>query len=83
MGDFLNGPVVGVCLPVQWTWIASLVWEDSTCCGAAGPVHHDYRSPWALEPVLHNKRNHLEKKPSSHKTEEPLVAATRESPHKA
>ena len=64
MGDFLVGPVVGVCLPVQWTRIAPLVWEDSTCRGAARPVYHDYGSPWALEPVLHNKRSHCREKPT-------------------
>ena len=27
-----------ICLPVQGTWVWYLVWEDSTCHGAAGPV---------------------------------------------
>ena len=31
-----------VCLPVQGTWVRALVWEDPTCCGAAGPVSHNY-----------------------------------------
>ena len=27
-------------LPVQGTWVWSLIWEDSTCCLAAKPVYH-------------------------------------------
>ena len=33
-----------VCLPMQGTWVRALVWEDPTCCGATGPVSHNY---WA------------------------------------
>ena len=29
-------------LPVQGTWVPSLVWEDPTCCEATKPVHHNY-----------------------------------------
>ena len=50
-------------LPIQETWVQSLVWEDSTGCGAIEPLHHDYWSLWALEPVLCNKRSHPNKKP--------------------
>ena len=32
------------CLPAQGTWVRSLVWEDSTWCGATKSVHHNY---WA------------------------------------
>ena len=40
-------------LPVQGTWVQTLVWEDSTCCGAAKPMCHNY---WActLKPASHN-----------------------------
>ena len=31
-------------LPVQGTWVQSLVQEDSTCCGATKPMCHNYRS---------------------------------------
>ena len=31
-----------VCLPMQGTWVWALVWEDPTCCGATGPVSHNY-----------------------------------------
>ena len=31
-----------ICLPMQGTRVRALVWEDSTCRGAAGPVSHDY-----------------------------------------
>ena len=29
-------------LPVQGTWVPSLVWEDSTFCGASKPMDHNY-----------------------------------------
>ena len=40
-------------LPLQGTWVRSLVREDPTCCGATKPVSHN---DWActLEPVSHN-----------------------------
>ena len=31
-----------ICLPMQGTQVQALVWEDSTCRGAAGPVSHNY-----------------------------------------
>ena len=31
-----------ICLPVEGTWVQSLVWEDPTCRGATKPVCHDY-----------------------------------------
>ena len=41
-GDFLGGPVVKNCLPMQGTGVQSLVQEDSTYCRAAKPVQHNY-----------------------------------------
>ena len=40
-------------LPVQGTWVQSLVWEDPTCHGATKPVRHNYGA-CALEPMSHN-----------------------------
>ena len=31
-----------ICLPMQGTRVRTLVWEDPTCHGAAGPVSHNY-----------------------------------------
>ena len=47
-----------VCLPMQGTWVRSLVQQDSTCCGAAKPVCHNY---WtcALEPSGCNYWAHM------------------------
>ena len=42
----LGSPVVNN-LPVQWTWVPSLVWDDSTCCKASKPESHNY---WAHVP---------------------------------
>ena len=33
---------LGVCLPMQGTWVRALVWEDPTCHGATRPVSHNY-----------------------------------------
>ena len=51
------------------------------------PVHHNYRAlvpqllkPVCLEPVLRNKRSHHNEKPAHCNEEQPLLAATRESP---
>ena len=70
-------------LPMQGTWVRSLVGEDPTCRGATRPVSHNYwacalepssRNYWAhmlqllkptgLEPVLHNRRSHLNENPA-------------------
>ena len=65
-----------ICLATQRTLVWSLVQEDPTCRGATKPVHHNYWacaleplcrnywSPWALEPVLHNKRSRCGGKPT-------------------
>ena len=29
-------------LPMQGTWVRTLVWEDPTCCGAIEPMRHNY-----------------------------------------
>ena len=29
-------------LPMQGTWVQSLVWEDSTCHRETKPTYHDY-----------------------------------------
>ena len=75
-------------LPRQETQVWSLVQEDPTCRRATKPMYHNYWacaleptglnywSPFTLEPVFHNKR-------SAATWEEPLLAATRESPHAA
>ena len=33
---------LGICLPMQGTWVRALVWEDPTCRGATGPVSRNY-----------------------------------------
>ena len=52
-----------ICLPMQGTWVPSLVWEDSTCCRAVKPRHHNLLKPARLKPVLHNKRSRHNDKP--------------------
>ncbi|KAJ8775825.1 hypothetical protein J1605_016052 [Eschrichtius robustus] len=74
-------------LPMQGTRVRSLVREDPICRGAAKPVCHNYRAhvpqllkPAHLEPVLRNKRSRRNEKLAHHYEEQPLLAATRESP---
>ena len=42
LGTSLVMQWLGICLPMQGTWVRALVWEDPTCRGAAGPVSHNY-----------------------------------------
>ena len=53
LGDFPGVTVDSSPLANTGTRVQSLVWEDSTCCGATKLVRHNY---WAstLEPVNHN-----------------------------
>ena len=51
-------------LPMQETWIPSLVWKDPICLGAAKPACHSY---WGClrqlpKPVHRNKRSHHSEK---------------------
>ena len=41
--DFSFGPMVKLrlCLPMQGTWVQSLLQEDSTCHGATKPMRHN------------------------------------------
>ena len=52
-GTSLMAQWLRIRLPVQGTWVQSLVWENPTCSGANKPVHHNY---WAcaLVPASHN-----------------------------
>ena len=50
-------------LPMQGTWVWSLVWEDPTCHEATEPVCRS-PSPRALGSVLCNKRSHRSEKPT-------------------
>ena len=53
IGTSLVAQWLRIHLPMQGTWVQSLVREDPTCHGAAKPVHGNY---WAcaLEPASHN-----------------------------
>ena len=37
LGASLVAQWLRICLPMQGTRVRALVWEDPTCCGAAGP----------------------------------------------
>ena len=50
-------------LPMQGTWIRSLIQEDPTCCGATKPWCHNYRSLRALEAMLCNEKSRHNEKP--------------------
>ena len=40
IGTSLVAQWIRLHLPMQGTWVRSLVWEDSMCCGATKPMHH-------------------------------------------
>ena len=42
LGASLVAQWLRVCLPMQGTRVRALVWEDTTCRGATGPVSHNY-----------------------------------------
>ena len=44
---------VRICLPMQGTWVWSLIWEDPTCCRTTKPISHNH---WACayDPVSRN-----------------------------
>ena len=86
----LGGSVVRICLPVQETWVGSLIQENPMCHGAAKPMHHDYwacalepmsRNYWSLltlEAMLHNRRSYQNEKPMHCNEEQASLATTRE-----
>ena len=41
---FPGGSVDKNQLPMQETWVQSLIQEDSICCGATKPVCHDHQT---------------------------------------
>ena len=47
IGTSLVAQWIRMCLPMQGTWVQSLVQEDSTCCRATKPVCCNYWNPWA------------------------------------
>ena len=49
IGTSLVAQSLRIRLPMQGTWVWSLVWEDPTCCGATKPMCHNY---WACAPRL-------------------------------
>ena len=58
VGTSLVAQWLRICLPMQGTWVWSLVPEDPTCHGATKPLCHNY---WAcaLEPASHNYWAHV------------------------
>ena len=58
-----------ICLPMLGTQVQALVWEDSTCCGAAKAHELKLLKSMHLEPMLCNKRSHCNNRPV-HRNEE-------------
>ena len=87
MGTSLVVQWVGICLPMQGSWVPSLVWENPTCLEATKQVSSNYWAyllqllkPACLEPLLDNVRSHCNEKPGHCNEEQPLLSTTRESP---
>ena len=81
-----------ICLPMQETWVWSLVWEDPTSRGATKPMFHNF---WtcALEPgglhywslstpefVLCSKRSPCNENPVHHNQSSPYLPLLEKSP---
>ena len=66
-------------LPMQETWVWSLILEDLTSCGAAKPVCHNYWSLRAPQPSLH-KRSHCSEKAKRHNWRIGPTPITKKSP---
>ena len=49
MGVPDGSAVKKICLPMQDTWVPSLIQEDPICCRTAKPKHHNYKAS-SLEP---------------------------------
>ena len=49
LGTSLVVQWLGICLPMQKSWVWSLDWEDGTCLGATKPICHNY---WVHMPQL-------------------------------
>ena len=47
---------IGICLPMQETWVQSLVQEDAKCCRATNLMSHNY---WAHA----LQKSHLNERP--------------------
>ena len=68
-------------LPMQRTWVQSLVWEDSTGCGAAKPMSHNYWSPRTLQSPRSPTRQATEARNSRTATKSsPCLAHLEKSP---
>ena len=63
---------VKICLPMQGTWVWSLIWEDPTCCRTTKPRSHNHwacafdpmsLNYWRPVCLLWHKRSHRNEKP--------------------
>ena len=52
-----------ISLPMKWTYVWSLVWEDSACRGTTEPVPHTTEDH-SLEPALRKKSSHRDETPA-------------------
>ena len=77
LGTFLVVQWLRICLPIQGTWVQSLLWEDSRCLRATKPMSHNY---WAHTPQW-LKPTHLKPMPCT--AMKSLPGETRESLHTA
>ena len=75
---------IGTHLPVQGTWVWSLVQEDPTGKGAAKPVYHNYwdhmpqlRKPMHPELCSAQRQTKATRSPGTVTREQPLLATTR------
>ena len=83
LGTSLVTQWLRICLPMEWTWVQSLVREDFTCCRAAKPMHTTTEARTLQSPGSEIKRRHRKKKPAPCNKEQTQLTANRESRHAA
>ena len=65
--------------PIPGTQVQSLVWKESTYCGATKPMHHNSESMCSAGHVL-QQSSHCNAKLAFCNKQEPLLISTRERP---
>ena len=79
---FLMEQWIRICLPIQGAWFQSLIQEESTCHRATKPcaTTTEAHMPKACAP---QQEKPLQKEACALQLRQPMLTATRESPHKA
>ena len=85
--DSLVAHYLRIYLAMQKIWSQSLIWKNSTCCGATKPMWHSYWAhvpklwkPESLKTCAVQQRIHHSEKPGHHNSEMASLFMSRERP---